>query len=142
MCLATTLAGADPTSHFAFRSFGSENGLSTLSIIAAAQTSDGLLWLGTEDGLFVFDGAHFHRLGIAEGLPSSWIFSLLADDRGVWVGTASGVRHVARDHVEPLIQVGGGSAARINALAAGPDHSVLAATDLGLFEISAGLFAP
>ena len=142
ICLATTVASADPTSHFAFRSYGSEEGLSNLSINAVAQTSDGLLWIGTEDGLFVFDGAHFHRLGIAEGLPSSWIFSLLADDRGVWVGTESGVRHVDRDHVEPLIQVGGGSDARINALASGPNHSILAATDLGLFEIRAGLFAP
>ncbi|HEY6037486.1 MAG TPA: two-component regulator propeller domain-containing protein, partial [Kofleriaceae bacterium] len=136
------VAGADPTSHFAFRSYGSEEGLSNLSINAVAQTSDGLLWLGTEDGLFVFDGAHFHELGTAEGLPSSWIFSLLADDRGVWVGTASGVRHVDRDRVDPLIQVREGGEARINALAAGPDHSVWAATDLGLYVIRAGLLAP
>ncbi|HET9991579.1 MAG TPA: two-component regulator propeller domain-containing protein, partial [Kofleriaceae bacterium] len=140
--LWSAIARADPASHFAFRSYGSEEGLSNLSINAVAQTSDGLLWVGTEDGLFAFDGAHFHRLGTTEGLPSSWIFSLLADDRGVWVGTARGLRHVDRDHVEPMVPGREVVEPRINALAAGPDHRVWAATDLGLYAVRAGAITP
>ena len=134
LCSAA-IAHADPTSHYAFRSYGSEEGLSNLSINAVTQTADGLLWIGTEDGLFAFDGAHFHRIGTTEGLPSSWVFSLLADESGVWVGTARGVRHVDRDRVEPMRDSGD---PQINALAAGPDHTVWAATDLGLYTIRAG----
>jgi len=139
---ALAVAGVDPASHFAFRSYGSEEGLTNLSINAIAQSSDGLLWLGTEDGLFAFDGAHFHRFGTAEGLPSSWIFSLLADERGVWVGTASGVRHVDRDRVEPVAPWRAMNAPRINALAAGPDHQIWASTDRGLFAIREGALVP
>ncbi|MEO6776916.1 MAG: ATP-binding protein [Kofleriaceae bacterium] len=138
LVLAAGHAYADPPSRFVFRSYGSEAGLSNLSINSLAQTSDGLLWVGTEDGLFGFDGAHFHRIGTTEGLPSSWIFSLLADDRGVWVGTAAGLRRVDRDHVDPLPR--GALGGQINALAAGPDHGVWVSTDTGLAVGHDGVF--
>nr|HEX4316052.1 ATP-binding protein [Kofleriaceae bacterium] len=132
------LARADPPARFTFRSYGSEQGLSNLSINALAQTSDGLLWVGTEDGLFGFDGAHFRRVA-PYGLPSSWILALLADDRGVWVGTARGLRRFDRNRIE-LAPHDGSIDAQVNALAAGPDHRVWAGTDAGLIVERAGAF--
>lgn len=58
-------------------------------ISAMAQTRDGWLWIGTEDGLYRFDGLHFaHVAPPARGvLARSRIFSLHAADNGdLWVG--------------------------------------------------------
>jgi len=138
--LTASIAHADPPSRFTFRSYGSEQGLSNLSINAIEQSDDGLLWVATEDGLFGFDGAHFRRMDPDDSLPSTWIFSLLADDGGMWVGTARGLRWIARDRVE-LGRARGAPDAQVNALAAGPDHRIWAATDAGLVVGRDGAFA-
>ncbi|MBV9267986.1 MAG: hypothetical protein JO061_17590, partial [Acidobacteriaceae bacterium] len=66
-------------------------GLSNSSVMAIAQTPDGYLWLGTEEGLFRFDGAsftHYDHLNTS-ALASNFISALCADDDGtLWIGTA------------------------------------------------------
>ena len=82
-----------PPGVFAFRTFGSGQGLSNLSVNALTQDSHGFLWVGTEDGLFRLDGAQMRRFGTAEGLPDSYIESFglgAAADGGVWVVTRKG----------------------------------------------------
>ena len=58
-----------------------------------AQTPDGYLWLGTELGLFRFDGVRAVPWQPAEGqLPSNRISSLLvARDGTLWIGTFKGL---------------------------------------------------
>ena len=54
-----------------------------------AQTTDGYLWLGTENGLFRFDGLHFELYKPPSGqpFPQRNIYALLAvPDGGLWVG--------------------------------------------------------
>jgi signal transduction histidine kinase/ligand-binding sensor domain-containing protein len=68
--------------HNAFRGKdGAPNGVKAL-----AQTSDGFLWVGTETGLYRFDGARFDA-SWNERLPSPSIWSLYADGSGdLWIG--------------------------------------------------------
>src|ERR1700758_984616 len=49
-------------------------------VLSIAQTSDGYLWLATENGLTRFDGVRFVPAGAGAGppLPSGEIYSLLA----------------------------------------------------------------
>ncbi len=63
-------------------------------ISSIAQTPDGYLWLGTESGLFRFDGVRHTewRPPGNQALPSNWIFSLLVTRDGtLWIGTAKGL---------------------------------------------------
>src|SRR5260221_7540758 len=83
---------AEPPGRFAFRSYGSEQGLENLSVMAIVQDLEGYLWVGTEDGVFRYDGDRFHRYGTEGGLPANQITSLAAGDDGrLWVGTSRGV---------------------------------------------------
>ena len=59
------------------------------AVAALAQTADGYLWLGTEFGLFRFDGTRFERFRsrLGDQLMSTNIATLFADSAGgLWVG--------------------------------------------------------
>src|SRR5438067_63201 len=125
-------APAEPPGRFAFRSYGSEQGLENLSVLAIVQDREGFLWVATEDGLYRYDGDRFHRYGAEEGLPSNQMTSLaLGDDGRLWAGTFRGValfedgrfRAVAKSLPD----------VRIKGLAAAPGGALWVATGSGLF---------
>lgn len=58
-------------------------------IYAIAQTADGFLWFGTQNGLFRFDGASFERYQPVSGdpFPGTQVQALKAtSDGGLWIG--------------------------------------------------------
>lgn len=76
--------------------WNSEWGLPENSVHAIAQTTDGYLWLGTEEGLTRFDGVRFvtYTFHNSPGLASDYILALAASrDGSLWIGTDSGLSH-------------------------------------------------
>lgn len=73
---------------------------------AMLATRDKHLWLGTSNGVYVFDpqGARVATYGVAQGLPNEHVLSLLQDEAGaVWVGTrVGGIARVRTPLVENL----------------------------------------
>ncbi|HSI61444.1 MAG TPA: triple tyrosine motif-containing protein, partial [Ideonella sp.] len=60
---------------------------------AMAQTADGALWIGTESGLYRFDGVQFERMraGGRDGRPLGYVAALLAlPDGSLWIGLGYG----------------------------------------------------
>jgi len=81
-------------SQYAHMSWKMRDGFPKGEISSLAQTPDGYLWLGTEFGLFRFDGVRsvLWRPPAGQELPSNWIFSLLvARDGTLWIGTEKGL---------------------------------------------------
>ncbi|HEU4713231.1 MAG TPA: two-component regulator propeller domain-containing protein [Pyrinomonadaceae bacterium] len=81
-------------SQYAHTSWKIRDGFPKGEISSIAQTPDGYLWIGTESGLFRFDGVkHIQwRPPAGQELPSNWIFSLLVSRDGtLWIGTAKGL---------------------------------------------------
>jgi len=71
----------------AHRSWGEKDGYPGRSE-ALAQTVDGFLWIGSDVGLFRFDGVHFERYVPRSGdhLPGDSVHSLLAlSDGSLWI---------------------------------------------------------
>ena len=72
----------------------SENGLPQNTVQAIAQTPDGYIWIGTQEGLARFDGVKFQIFDKQNTpqLNSNDIRSLFVDGSGVlWIATSSGL---------------------------------------------------
>jgi len=81
-----------------------EHGLPQDTIRAIAQTRDGYLWLGTDEGLVSFDGYDFRLYDKSHGeLPSNSITALAAGPDGVlWIGTSSGLARYSPSARDPF----------------------------------------
>lgn len=76
---------------FTFRSWQREQGLPQNFVRALAQTQDGYIWVGSDDGVSRFDGVNFLSFGSAEGFQSGPVQALYGDSRGgLWIGSVGG----------------------------------------------------
>jgi diguanylate cyclase (GGDEF)-like protein len=67
-------------------------GLGNLNINCITEDRIGYLWIGTENGLYRYDGSQFKQYGAAEGLGSHTIQSLFVGlDGTLFVGTTSAI---------------------------------------------------
>jgi diguanylate cyclase (GGDEF)-like protein len=77
---------------YTFRQYGPSDGLTNLGINCLLQDRTGYLWVGTDNGLFRYDGKTFQPYGHAEGLPHEEIRNLAESPDGVlWAATQDGV---------------------------------------------------
>jgi len=75
---------------YSFRDY--VDGLGNLSVNCLLQDHSGFLWIGTESGLYQYDGSRFWQFGLKEGLPSVFVRALSLDRDGrLWVGTRDGL---------------------------------------------------
>jgi len=89
---AVFLAGPLLAQRYSFKHYGQEEGLANLVAQCMLQDRTGFLWVGTQNGLFRYNGSRFRGYYRSEGLPSSRIESLYESPNGaLWVGSRSGL---------------------------------------------------
>src|SRR5216683_5758624 len=85
---ASLLAPALSAQRYNFKFYGEDEGLKNLAVQAVLQDRAGFLWVGTQNGLYRYDGNHFKAYAAAEGLPGARIESLYESADGtLWVTT-------------------------------------------------------
>src|SRR5215467_3490891 len=100
LLLATVSASAQ---RYNFKFYGEEEGLQNLVVQVVLQDRAGFLWVGTQNGLFRYDGSRFVRFGRLEGLPGARIESVHESVDGVlWAGTRVGLARWRNDHFEAV----------------------------------------
>jgi len=102
LCCVSCALALDPQkslTQYSRKVWTQEDGLPQDTIRAIAQTSDGYLWLGTDEGLARFDGYEFVVFNKRDGdLPANSVAALAAGRDGVlWIGTSAGLTEY-RDH--------------------------------------------
>lgn len=113
-CSSEKGAALDPSSHISQYGHsvwraqdGHFGGAAPTSI---TQTTDGYIWVGTEAGLFRFDGVRFVRWNspYGEELSSSHVVALLgARDGSLWISTLLGLAHLVKDRLTVYPKTGG-----------------------------------
>jgi signal transduction histidine kinase/ligand-binding sensor domain-containing protein len=80
-------------SQYGHMAWTARDGFSVGAIFAIAQTPDGYLWLGTEFGLFRFDGLHAvpWQPPAGQKLPNAPYALLVTRDGTLWIGTFAGL---------------------------------------------------
>lgn len=125
-------AETSPPGRYAFRTYNAEQGLTSLAITQLSQDTQGFLWVGTEDGLYRYDGTRFQSYSLKQGLPSSQITAIHQDPRGtIWVGTFGGL---ARWNTQAFDSIPG--VHDVQGLATGPDGKLWIATTQGPLNLS------
>ncbi len=138
MLVATVALALDPRTalaEFGRRAWRLEHGLPNETIRAFAQSPDGYIWMGTQEGLVRFDGIRFVTMGERESLiRGAWIYALTVDASGtLWIASASpGLIRYSNgvfDQIEELDRLG---VHDVFALAQGRKGDLWLGTDRGL----------
>jgi signal transduction histidine kinase/ligand-binding sensor domain-containing protein/CheY-like chemotaxis protein len=136
VCLASLAAIAKPclSQHYSFQTYGRAEGLNNLVPVALLQDREGFLWVGTQNGLFRYDGARFEFFDSAAGLPTNRISSLQEDAAGVLlVATTGGVARLAGNRFERVLFSGNSlTTSHRQGMAADSAGALYLATDKGL----------
>ncbi len=121
---------------YRFREYRQEHGLGNLVVTSVVQTRDRFLWIGTQNGLYRFDGVSFQPYGREDGLPAASIVGLAeGGDGSLWVNTSVGLAKATpggrfeaqRVFLESTGELGLG-------LAVAPNGDVYMGTSRGIFR--------
>ncbi|KQQ32498.1 hypothetical protein ASF61_15870 [Duganella sp. Leaf126] len=140
---ATTPVAPQPTIMQAFHHQAWKAGKGVpVQIHAITQSSDGYLWLASDDGLYRFDGTNFDRIDAIGGhrLRSPHAMTVLAEaDGGLWVSYRyGGVSYFKNDQEIYYGKDQGFPDAMAFQLARGPDGRMWATTSQGMASLDNG----
>ena len=81
---------------YRFLQYNFSDGLSQNSVSCIYQDKDGLIWIGTQDGLNSFDGSKFvsykHNSQKKYSISDQFVTSITEDNNGyLWIGTRNGL---------------------------------------------------
>jgi len=129
-------AGALDAQQLSLKSYGRDEGLFNLVAQCMLQDRQGFLWVGTQSGLFRYDGSKFRGYALSSGLPSAWISALHEDSSGtLWVGTRRGIARRQGQRFVALAGTGDYEISGAAALASDTDGVVYVGTNRGLLVV-------
>jgi signal transduction histidine kinase/ligand-binding sensor domain-containing protein/CheY-like chemotaxis protein len=86
------LAPSAAAQRYSFEPYSETKGLNSLAINCITQDKKGFIWVGTESGLYRYDGSRFEAFTEANGLPSALINGIYPNSDGsLWVSTLGGL---------------------------------------------------
>lgn len=118
-------------------------GLPQNTVEDIAQTPDGYLWIGTQEGLARFDGVRFTVFdrGNTPGLGSNLINAMLADRNGrLWIGTSKGLTMLEHGRFVTYGKEDGLAGSYVRRVYEDPQGRIWVGTEGGLTRIEAGRF--
>jgi diguanylate cyclase (GGDEF)-like protein len=138
MCLALVACAAIPATaqQYAFQDLGVEQGLTNLAVKKLFQDRIGFIWVGTEHGVFRYEGVRFREFTNNDGLKPGVSCSLgEAPDGSVLVGNETGLFRLRGERFENVPLPGGAQITNYDNIVAhgnqtwiGTDQGLLSAT--------------
>jgi len=87
------------------RYYGQQDGLGNLAVTALARTRSGHLWVGTENGVYRYNGASFRRYAQNEGMDESTVTGLTVDhEDNLWVANFNKLYLKVGERLQPVLR--------------------------------------
>ncbi|MBI1754167.1 MAG: hypothetical protein HY014_10815 [Acidobacteria bacterium] len=129
---------------FVHQKWHTTDGLPQETVSALARSSEGYLWVGTQDGLARYDGHRFvlfHPRNTPT-MNSRWIQALAAGKNGeVWIGGNQGLSLYKEGRIEPVTAINLSDKA-IRCLLLAQNGALYVGTASGLFRLENGIVDP
>ncbi|MEZ4681641.1 MAG: two-component regulator propeller domain-containing protein [Caldilineaceae bacterium] len=123
--------------------FGLIDGLIDRRVRAVVVDEQQRTWIGTENGLSIWNGDSFFNLTGADGLPGETVTALLADGEAVWIGTNNGLLRFAENRLQIFTTATTQLPSnQITALAIDEDHALWIGTTHGLVRFLGKTMSP
>jgi len=117
-----------------FRSFSAKDGLINDFVRVVYQDRKGIIWVGTDNGLFRFSGDRLERVDNSNGIPALAVHALHEDSQGyLWVGGSKLLRLRENAAQEYRLQ-GEGSQTRVKSITQTQDGTIWVGTIGGLHQ--------
>jgi signal transduction histidine kinase/ligand-binding sensor domain-containing protein len=119
-----------------------EHGLPQDTVRAIAQTKDGYLWIGTDEGLAQFDGYDFVVFNKENGaLPSNSVAALwAAKDGSLWIGTLGGLTRYRSGKFTTFTKKDGLDDTSVNSITEDPSGAIWVVAGVYLNRFQDGKF--
>ena len=117
-----------------FENFGEKDGLPSHKVHSVLKTSDGRVWLGTNNGLCVREtDGRFHTYGTKEGISHPTVLGMAEDPRAgdLWLATMQGLSRFSGGKFTVFTQTNSGLPNNVVYAVAVIDDTVWAATAAG-----------
>lgn len=91
-----------PLNYHRWGSITTFNGLPSDSVRAMAQTPDGVMWFGTENGLARFDGRRIQKYTLGSAASDRILVISLSGSGSLWIGTGAGAFEYGEEGYRPV----------------------------------------
>lgn len=140
-----TLRGMDPQkriSQYIRKHWGLEEGLPQTSVQTILQTSDGYIWMGTQEGLVRFDGSRFRVFDHYENEIRLNNISALFEDREkrLWIGTSRSILSYRDGAFTTYSHMENAPEGRISGIVETEPGTLWFGADFGLYRFQSGQF--
>lgn len=108
LAAALAMANLDASAqHIPLQQFGQGEGLGNISVTALTQDASGYLWVGTENGLFRYNGADFRRYGNVQAMGDTFVTALHSSSTGtLWIGNHENLFRLDGGSMVPVLWEG------------------------------------
>lgn len=125
--------------------WNSQDGLPQNSVVGLAQTTDGYLWIGTQEGVTRFDGMNFKTYRDSSEWAGSSIFTtalLAAKDGSLWVATRGGLNNIKGTIFTTYTEASGLPNQFVTSLSEDATGNLWIGTRKGLAKLNDGKLSP
>ncbi|MGH9663825.1 MAG: ligand-binding sensor domain-containing protein, partial [Bryobacteraceae bacterium] len=119
-----------------FKLYTEDSGLGNLSVNCLLQDRTGFIWIGTQNGLYRYDGKSFQRFGADQGLQGSEVEALAETPDGtLWAASRDGIARLWGNRFVPIPLPDAAEIIGSSTLASDGASRVYVATTKGLFRV-------